>query len=190
MEILAIIPARKGSKRLPRKNTKLLDGKPLIEYAIDDAINCKYINDIIVTSDDDEVEKIAKKKNVIFRNRPKELCGDKSDSQSFIDDILTHYGHKWDIIVLLQPTSPLREVYHINECIEAYINGHFTSVMTVMEISPHTYYPNGAVYVFKDKIYTDNMGMILMPNDESIDINTMLDFNIASLIMKERRNFE
>lgn len=179
-KVLAIIPARAGSKRLPGKNIKLLNDIPLIEYTIQDAIDCWYIDDIIITSDDKEVEKIAIRRGVHFRCRPKYLCRDESPSQEFVDDILETYGKRWDIIVLLQPTSPLRLPVDIINCLHFFVDNKFDTVITVNESNE----PNGAVYVFKEKIYTDNTGKFIMPNERSIDINTLEDFNKAEESLK------
>lgn len=184
LKVLAIIPARAGSKRIPDKNTRLFNGKPLIEYTIDNALECGYVTDIIITSNDPKVKKIADERNINYRQRPEYLCKDESLSQTFIDDIFETYGNEWDMSLLLQPTSPLRKVEHINRCIEMYVYGNFTSVISVIEVTPHVYYPNGSIYVFKDKIHTENMGMILFPKDESIDIDVEIDFKLAEMIMK------
>jgi len=186
MNIIAIIPARKGSKRLSHKNIRKICGKTLIEYAIDEAKLSKYITDIVISTDDPEVKRIASRFGIKYVERPKELCSDTATTQDVINHFIDWipFDRKPDVIVLLQPTSPLRKVDYIDKCIELFINNSFDSVITVREISPHTYYPNGAVYVFKNEIYTKNMGFVLMTDEESIDINTYLDFKICELLIK------
>jgi len=187
MNIVTIIPARKGSKRLPDKNVKELCGKPLIEYTIDCCLKSRWIGDIIVSTDDNRIKPIVDKYNELptvdikFHRRPKELCQDDSLSQEFVDDILQHSKYKkykFNCVVVLQPTSPLRNIEVVDKCIELYMNSDFESIITVKEISPYTYYPDGDVYVFKNKIWSDNMGLVVCDND-SVDINTKEDFLLA-----------
>jgi len=187
MSIIAIIPARKGSRRLPHKNIRAIKGKTLVEYAIIEAKKSKYIKDIIITTDDKVVIRIAQKYGLKYRERPKYLCEDKSMMQDVIDDIIQWIpsDKKLDGFVLLQPTSPLRTANHIDKCIELFKSCGFNSVVSVKEIAPYVYYPNGAVCVFHDKIYTENMGFILMTQEESIDIDTKIDFNYAEDIIKK-----
>jgi CMP-N-acetylneuraminic acid synthetase len=191
-KIIAIIPARKGSKRLPNKNKLLLNGKPLISYTMEAAIASKYIDDLIISSDDNDIKTIVNNfRNRIyspicrirFDRRPKHLRGDLITTQEIIDNIRIRYP--CDSVCLLQPTSPLRSTLYIDKCIEMHLTGYFDSVITVKETTPYTYYPNGAVYVFKDKIYTKNMGLVVMPENESIDIDTQEDFNAAKTILGE-----
>jgi CMP-N,N'-diacetyllegionaminic acid synthase len=114
---LAIIPARGGSKRLPNKNILNLAGKPLIEWSIDAALKSKYIDKVVVSSDDENILKIAKDKCDIIK-RPKELATDTASSIDVIKHVLDNLEKKYDYIVLLQPTSPLRNEKHIDEAIE------------------------------------------------------------------------
>jgi len=190
MKIYGIIPARKESKRLTHKNIRTINNKTLIEYAIEEAKKSKYINDIFISSDDPVVLKIGKKYGLKERDRPKELATDTATSQEVVDDLdlWIPHDHKPDFYVLLQPTSPLRKAKHIDKCIETYIKGSFESVISVKEIAPYVYYPNGAVYVFKDKIYTKNMGFILMDRESSIDIDTYEDFRLARYYMESKND--
>ncbi len=113
---LAVILARSGSKRLPKKNLKDLNGKPLIVHTILSALRCKYLDKIIVSSDDNRILKISKKYNVKIVKRPKYLSSDKAKSY----DALKHAikgNLTFDFIILLQPTSPLRNEKHINDAI-------------------------------------------------------------------------
>lgn len=178
MKILAIIPARKGSKRVKNKNRKLFNGKPLIEYTIEEAKKSKYIDDIIVTTNDEIIYNLCKYHNVIANKRPSKLCKDDTPSQKVIDYIKTLYP-SYDAYVLLQPTSPLRNAKHIDKCIKVFIENDFDCVITVKELIPDVFYHNGAVYVIKDKIITPNTCLILMSKEESIDIDTEFEFKYA-----------
>ena len=114
---LAIIPARGGSKRLPRKNVLDLNGKPLIAYSIEAGLDSSYIDKVVVTSDDNEVLTISKKYGAVTINRPYELASDTATTFGAIKHTVDNC-EKYDYIVLLQPTSPLRDEKHIDKAIE------------------------------------------------------------------------
>lgn len=114
---LAIIPARGGSKRLPRKNVLDLAGKPLVAWSIEAGLNSKYIDKVIVTSDDDEMLRISEKFGVGLIKRPEELANDTATTFDAIKHTIENL-ERYEFIVLLQPTSPLRNEKHINEAIE------------------------------------------------------------------------
>jgi YrbI family 3-deoxy-D-manno-octulosonate 8-phosphate phosphatase len=111
LEILVIIPARGGSKGIPGKNIKLLDGKPLIEYSIHEAQIAKSITRIIVSTDDDKIAIVAKKAGAEVSIRPQDISGDKASSESallyVLDELELKENYQPDIVVFLQCTSPL-----------------------------------------------------------------------------------
>lgn len=185
MEIVAIIPARGGSKRLPGKNIKLLCGKPMIAYSIEEAKKSEYIDKVVVTSDSKEILAVSKSYGATVIKRPDELAQDDTATIDVIKHAVRYLGFKM-IIVLLQPTSPLRTVKDIDKCINFYRQYDFETVVTVKEIAPHTFYPNGAVYVFTDNIWANSAGLVLMKAEDSIDIDTKLDFEIAEKILNDR----
>lgn len=128
----AIIPARGGSKRLPHKNILDLEGKPLISWTIEAALKSRYIDEIVVTSDDDEIIHIAQKAGVKTLKRPDELA---RDDTSTVDTVLHALNHmkRFDYVVLLQPTSPLRTDKHIDEAIELCSAKEADAVISVCE---------------------------------------------------------
>jgi len=116
--ILGLIPARGGSKGIPRKNVRLLGGKPLIAWTIDEAKKSKYIDRLVVSTDDHEIAEIARKygADVPFM-RPAELATDTARGV----DVVLHALHKlpeYDAVILLQPTSPFRTTADIDGAIE------------------------------------------------------------------------
>jgi CMP-N,N'-diacetyllegionaminic acid synthase len=137
--ILGIIPARGGSKRLTRKNVKLLNGRPLIDYVIKAGGKCDLITKLIVSTDDEEIKQVALScgANVPFL-RPKELAKDSSTTEEVIKhSILTierSFGNVVDAVVILQPTSPFTSVKMINQCLEMLINENWDTVVTVQEV--------------------------------------------------------
>ena len=178
--MLAIIVARAGSKRLPKKNIKKLKGKPLVEYSIEQAVDSHYINTVIISTDFNEIKDIVNKhKNdiipIIYDRRPKHLRGDDVTSQAVIDDIIRRYPRKG--YVLLQPTSPLRTSEDIDKCIKMFYNNDVDSVISVVETSLGKYKNNGAVFVFKNKIHSYNKLLYVMPKEKSINIDKQEDWN-------------
>lgn len=138
MKILAIIPARGGSKRLPRKNIISLEGKPLIAWTIEETKKSKYITDIIVSTDDEEIAEISKKYNIpVPFIRPDYLSNDKATSYDVvvhaIDFLRLHKNKLYDYIILLQPTSPLRTVEDIDGAIEMLISRRADSIISMCE---------------------------------------------------------
>jgi N-acylneuraminate cytidylyltransferase len=145
MNILAIIPARGGSKGIPRKNIKLLAGKPLIAYSIEAAVKSKYINKLVVSTEDEEISRVSKSYNADVIMRPEELARDDSltiDAVIHVLNFLENEGYFADLVVLLQPTSPLRTYLDINESIELFIQnkGKCDSIVSVCEFEHSPYW--------------------------------------------------
>lgn len=119
--ILALIPARGGSKGLPRKNILPLAGKPLIAWTIEQALESKYIDKVVVSTEDKEISDISKKYGAeVPFIRPEELASDEAKTMDVIIHALNWFenrGEHFDILVLLEPTSPLRDANDIDCCI-------------------------------------------------------------------------
>ena len=130
---LAIIPARGGSKRLPRKNLLELNGKPLISWSIEAGLNSRYIDHVVVSSDDHEILDIAKKEGVKTIQRPKILASDTATTFDTVKHCIENLREKYDYTVLLQPTSPLRGAKHIDEAIELLYRKGADAVVSVCE---------------------------------------------------------
>ncbi|MBM7573191.1 cytidylyltransferase domain-containing protein [Aquibacillus albus] len=138
---MAIIPARGGSKGIPKKNLTLVDGKPLIQYTIDEAKQSKYLDTVIVSTDDQEIANVSKECGVAVPFlRPKSLASDNSktiDAIIYTINKLTQNGNDYDYVVLLQPTQPLRKYWHIDGAIEKIINKNVDSLVSVSEVKDH-----------------------------------------------------
>ncbi len=130
---LAIIPARGGSKRLPRKNVSDLCGKPLIAYSIEAALKSQYIDKVIVSSDDDEILEISRKYGANIIKRPIELGSDTATTFVAVNHVLENL-EIYDFIILLQATSPLRTEIHIDEAIELLDLKNSDSIISVCEM--------------------------------------------------------
>lgn len=142
-KVVTIIPARGKSKIIPHKNIKLLAGKPLIAYTIEEARKSKYIDRVIVSTDDGKIAEIAKKYGAeVPFSRPKSLARDTSPSVLVVLHALNHLEKKEkyspDIVVLLQPTSPFRKARHIDAAIEK-IKGA-DAVAGICEAKQHPYF--------------------------------------------------
>ena len=144
MTILAVIPARGGSKGIPRKNLALLNHKPLLSYSIEAAEYATSINRIVVSTNDAEIAEVARQYGAeVPFIRPAELSGDKA----LILDVLQH-ALSWhesnfgevEAVVLLQPTSPLRRAEHIDEAVALFRARCASSVVSVVEV-PHQFNP-------------------------------------------------
>mgnify|MGYP006412683177 CR=1 FL=1 len=130
---LAIIPARGGSKRLPRKNILNLSGKPLITWSIEAGLGSKYIDEIVVTSDSDEILNLSKGAGLRLIKRPDYLASDTATTFDVVKHVIKNMGY-YDYIVLLQPTSPLRSEVHIDEAIELLKVSAADAVVSVCEL--------------------------------------------------------
>lgn len=221
--MIAIIPARGGSKGLPGKNTRILNGKPLIAYTIEVALRSKYIDRVIVSTDDETIAKIALEYGAeIPFLRPDFLASDTSraiDNYIYtINRLEKESNINIDSFVVLQPTSPLRIVEDVDGAIDLFLQKSADSVISYTpEAHPvkwHkylsdegkfenifddnianrqenriSYYPNGAIYVFRSKMikegkyYTDKSFAYVMPRIRSVDIDFIEDFEYAEFLI-------
>lgn len=140
MKILAVIPARGGSKEIPRKNVRILAGKPLIYYSITVAKKSKYITDVVVSTDDDEISKISVRYGVKVVNRPKYLAGDSVTLDPVIYDTVIqtedYTGMEYEKVITLQPTSPLLSVETLDSAIENSLRGIYDTIISGIN-DPH-----------------------------------------------------
>jgi N-acylneuraminate cytidylyltransferase len=136
MKILYVIPARGGSKGIPHKNIKLLNGKPLIYYSIDVARQLTEDDNICVSTDDDEIIKIVEDYGLkVPFKRPDYLATDTATTNDVLLHTLDYYAVKgvyYDVLILLQPTSPLRNSSHVKEALTLY-NDNLDMVVSVKE---------------------------------------------------------
>ena len=140
--ILAIIPARGGSKGMPGKNIREFAGKPLIAHSIATALNCSLISRTIVSTDDDEIAAIAKTHGAQIIKRPNELAADTS----LVIDAIKHAvlkveeeGRDVDFVFLLEPTSPFRRAEDLEKCVRVLLDDKADSVATFTDshVSPN-----------------------------------------------------
>ena len=135
--ILVVIPARGGSKGIPRKNLRLLHGKPLITYAIDVAKSSQYVDDVVVTTDDSQIALIAEKFGASVVRRSEELSTDNVLLDPVIHDAMIQKEKlafdEYDIVITLKPTSPLLKTQTLDKTIEKFEDFSIDSVVTVVD---------------------------------------------------------
>ncbi len=171
MKILAIIPARGGSKGVPGKNIKLLKGKPLLHYTAKTALECKYFDRVILSSDDPMTMAVGRDCGLeVPFERPKNLAGDKVPTLSVIRHTLNFYqeqGYFFDAVCLLQVTNPFRTIKLLNEAIEKFINKDTDSLISVRKV-PHEFNPHWTFEVDRNdnlKIATGEKNLISRRQD-------------------------
>ena len=227
--ILAIIPARGGSKGLPGKNIKPMLGKPLLVHAIDAIRESKYDIDIVVSTDSDEIALVASSVGVETIKRPDYLATDKAlvkDAIQYTIQKLRELGREYKEMILIEATSPLRDGKDIDECLDVfYKHSEVDCLATFSELDPPVtrvwdiknniptpfikgsnpfrprqeqksgYYMNGLVYVFNINTLMSNdtdtlfigKQLAVITHKPIIDIDTQMDFEIAELILKNKK---
>ena len=226
--MLAVIPARAGSKGVPHKNIKLLADKPLIAYTIEAAKKSGIFKKIMVSTDGEDIAEVALKYGAeVPYLRPDYLSGDDVSSDDVLLHALEFYGQQginFQEICKLQPTSPLRNEGHLQEAYNLFQEKKADFLVSVCECEhsplwsgtigedlrldtfiddkvkracrqdlPTYYRLNGAIYMAKVGKYIkkknflgDNSIAYIMEQDDSVDIDSLLDFTVAELLMKLR----
>lgn len=226
MDVLVVIPARGGSKGIPYKNIKPLNGKPLICYSIDVARQFTSDENICVTTDDDKIIEVVENYglNVPFK-RPDYLATDTCGSNEVIQHAWQFYadkGKRYDAVLLLQPTSPFRKVEFLKEAValyddsidmvtsvklsscNPYYDGFEENAEGLLTISkgdgtierrqdaPSVWQQNGSIYVINPKSLVEKgMGAFThirkyaMPEVYSVDLDTILDWKMAEIMIEE-----
>jgi CMP-N-acetylneuraminic acid synthetase len=152
MRVLAIIPARGGSKGVPNKNIKLLNGKPLLGYTAEIALQSKLLTEVIVSTEDEKIRDVAQNSGIkVPFERPIELAQDDTPTIDVIIHALQWYENQsvfFDAVCLLQPTSPFRTVEFLDKAIEKFMNSGCDSLVSVQKV-PHQYNPHWTFEVNK-----------------------------------------
>lgn len=145
MRILGLIPARGGSKGIPRKNIKVLQGKELIRYSIEVALACPLLDQVMVSTEDQEIAKLSVAAGAeVPYLRPASLAADDSPTIDTLIHALNYFeenNNSFDAICLLQPTVPFRDLSDLNAAIQKFIDSKADSLITVREV-PHVYNPH------------------------------------------------
>lgn len=232
MSSVAIIPARGGSKGVPLKNIRVINGEPLLGYTVTAAKESGVFDRIIVSTDSEDISEVAKKLGVdVPFIRPKNISGDLASSDSVIVHAINYLksvGEEYDVVCKLQPTSPLRTSKHIQEAYELLCHKEANFVVSFCECEhsplwsgqlgkdysidffmkntdkgacrqelPTFYRLNGAIYFGKTEAFMQNGSFIgekgfayIMPQEDSVDIDSELDFALAELLLERKHQNE
>lgn len=216
MKVISVIPARAGSKGVPNKNIRLLNGKPLIYYAIKNALESKYITEVVVTTDSKEVEIIAKQMGASVKWRREELCGDEVTLDSVVYDATQ--GKECDYVVTMQPTSPTLKKETLDAAIKYALDNNLDTTISGVN-TPHLawkmdnegnkypdykerlnrqylppyYLETGAFVISKREVVTEEtrigkkVDIYEISEDEAIDIDTFADLKYCEDIMNNQK---
>lgn len=216
MNILAIIPARAGSKGIPNKNIRIIGGHPLVYYSIKNALQSKLITDVVVTTDSPEVRIIAQQMGAQYKWRDENLCGDAVTLDAVIADAIPT-GKEYDYIVTMQPTSPTLEVETLDAAIQYTIDNGLDTVISAInaphlswsekdgkkvpnyterlnrQYLPACYLETGAFMVSKRSIVTqknrigEKVDVYEVSEREAVDVDTFEDLkNVASILEAQK----
>jgi N-acylneuraminate cytidylyltransferase len=214
--IVAVIPARGGSKGIPKKNIRPLLGRPLISWTIRQAKGSKYISEVYVSTDDEEIAKISEMEGAKIIRRPDEISGDFASTESALLHASKSINNDYDIMVLLQCTSPLRTSNQIDKAIEqlikeksdsllsGYPNDHFfweagRSLNYDYRKRPRRqdkeweFVENGSIYVFRKNILLEKknrlggkISLFEMPKWMSYEIDELFDWEMIEYLMRKK----
>lgn len=205
---VAIIPARGGSKGIPRKNLVDICGKPLIAWSILQALNAKYVDSVWVTSDDDEILAVAESFGARPIRRPSEISDDKATSESawlHALDAIEELGIEIELVVAMQATSPIRESSDIDSAIHILQSQGFDTLMTVAEVEDYFMWsirPDGSAgsanYDYEnrkrrqqiEKSYLENGSFYLFRPKHLRKTNNRLGGRIGMYKMKKYKMFQ
>jgi len=205
--ILAIIPARGGSKGIPKKNIKLLAGKPLIAWTIEEAKKSRYTDRLILSSEDEEIIKVAESYGCeVPFIRPKELALDDTPGIEPVIHAINTLPERYDYVCLLQPTSPLRKVEDIDKCIEKCIENKTGSCVSITEVDKHPYWmyeinnEGGLEPLFPDinivrrqdlpKMYYINGAVYIASTNQILNKKAFITKNTLGFIMDKKRSID
>lgn len=200
MRVLGIIPARGGSKGVKKKNIRLLDGEPLISYAINAAKESKLLTDFIVTSDDETIIKVAESYRSPCHKRDIKNAQDNSSIESVVFEVLNYLSDKkFDLIILLQPTAPLRTGEDIDNVISMFLDdkmlNNVVSVIEMEDIHPARMYEVDydqnlkPLNVENEKKRRQNLSSVYLRNGCIYATTTEAFLKNKTLILKEKKAY-
>jgi CMP-N-acetylneuraminic acid synthetase len=223
-KITAMIPARMGSKRVPKKNLRFIHGKPLIKYPVDISLESRVFDEIWVNTECAALKPIVESWGVNFHERPAECASDTATPREFVYEFLKR--HECDYVVQVNPTSPLLRVETVHKFISFIEENDYDSILTTVEDKAETFYEGKplnfslaekvnsqflpivektiwALSAWKRKSFLDmqdnginpifggKLARFAIPKDESCDLDTQEDWNIAEGALEAREhNYE
>jgi len=203
--IIAIIPARGGSKGITGKNIKDFCGKPLIAWTIEQALSTSTIDNVYVTSDSSDIIRIAEKYGARIIRRPDDISGDTATTESALAHALTEVGPDVGAVVLLQPTSPLRKPNDLANCIEQFRSSDFDSLFSGAELEDFLIWKKNAKgilesinYDYKNRgrrqdrevEFVENGSIYISKPDLITNSNNRLGIDVGIYLMEFWQSFE
>ncbi len=216
MRILAVIPARAGSKGIPNKNIRIIGGQPLIHYAISNALASQFITDVCVSTDSPEVRIIAQQMGATIKWRDASLCGDAVTLDAVIADAVQQ-NVEWDYIVTMQPTSPTLTVSTLDKAIKYAIDNDLDTLISAInaprlswgvkngkkvpnytkrlnrQYLPPCYMETGAFVISRASVVTPKtrigtkVDVFEVPEDESQDVDTFEDLRSVAATLERQK---
>ncbi len=216
MKILAVIPARAGSKGIPNKNIRIINGHPLIYYSIKNALKSEYITDVIISTDSPEVRIIAEQMGAKCKWRDEALCGDAVTLDAVIYDAIPK-DEQWEYVVTMQPTSPTLKVETLDAAIKYSIDNDLDTCISAInaphlswreengkkvpnyekrlnrQFLPANYLETGAFVVSKASVVTENtrigakVDVFEVSEQEAVDIDTFADLRVAAMSLNTQK---
>lgn len=202
-KILVVIPARGGSKGIPKKNIRILAGKPLIAYSILNAIKSKFCPDVIVSTDDEEIARVSSSYGAEIHMRPSNLANDSVTLDPVIYDAVntveTSKNIKYDIVITMQPTSPLLKTTTLDSAIEFFINNKYDTVLSGIN-RPHLAWgevQGEIVPLYKERLnrqylpkHLNETGAFFISNRENVKTNTRFGQNVSVFEVDESESID
>jgi CMP-N-acetylneuraminic acid synthetase len=202
--ILGVTPARGGSKGIHRKNVRDLFGKPLLAWTIEAARESKMLNRYIVSTEDEEIARVACDYGAEVLDRPKELATDDASTLSVLQHVLTVIPA--NIVVILQATSPIRDEGLVDRCISRFLESNADSLATGFVCNYVEYgkndlkrqdiegffYDDGNVYVIKADLlrqgdrYGTRIERMILDREQNVDVDEEFDFWLAEQILRKK----
>lgn len=216
MKIVAIIPARAGSKGIPNKNIRIISGHPLIYYSIKNALSSQLITDVIITTDSPEVKIIGEQRGASVKWRDASLCGDAVTLDAVIADAIPT-DTDWDYVVTMQPTSPTLRVSTLDAAIQYTVDHNFDTVISAInaphlswgvkdgvkvpnnakrlnrQYLPPCYMETGAFVISKASVVTPEtrigkkVDVYEVPEDEAQDVDTFEDLRSVAATLERQK---
>lgn len=217
MKVLAVIPARAGSKTIPNKNIRSVNGHPLIFYAINNAIKSELITDIVVSTDSYEVKTVAEQMGVHCHWRRPELCEDSMPLDAVVYDAVVSDEKEYDYVVTMQPTSPTLQVSTLDHAIKYAIDNGFDTVISAInhphlswreekghivpnyekrlnrQYLPANYVETGAFVISRRSAVTENsrigkkLDIYEVSENEAVDVDSFIDLCAVGEILSQKK---
>lgn len=216
MKILSVIPARAGSRGIPNKNIRMIHGHPMVFYSIKNALDSKYITDVVVTTDSYEVMVLAEQMGARCRWRSEELCGDDVTLDAVIYDVVESEEMFYDYVITMQPTSPTLTVESLDKAINYTIEKGLETLISARnqphlswsesggkkiqnykrrlnrQFLPPCYVETGAFIISKYDVISatnrigENVDIFELSEKEAIDVDTFIDMYSAEEVLSQK----